>query len=251
MKKPKHDITGKQFGYLVVDKMEFFETKKCFQAICHCLKCGKEGVIAEPCDIKSGHKKSCGCLAKYVKVDIIGNKYGHLEVTDMVKEFSKKINKFIYYVFCKCHNCGKENFKTKKQNVMNGSTTSCGCRRDFYKRGEDHVQFTGYREITGKKWSHYKKGAIKRNLIFDLKIEDVWSLYEQQKGLCALSGLEIVFDKGSHTTASLDRIDSNLGYTLSNVQWVHKDINKIKFNMPQDRFIELCHLVSGRMKNHV
>jgi hypothetical protein len=41
-------------------------------------------------------------------------------------------------------------------------------------------------------------------------------------------------------TASLDRIDSSLGYVRGNVQWLHKDVNWMKNTLDQDRFIELC-----------
>jgi len=38
-------------------------------------------------------------------------------------------------------------------------------------------------------------------------------------------------------TASLDRIDNNLGYTINNIQWVHKDINRIKREYDQNVFL--------------
>jgi len=67
---------------------------------------------------------------------------------------------------------------------------------------------------------------------------------------CALLGLSIVFaltfqtKVGSDTTASLDRIDPSYGYIVGNVQLVHKDINYMKGNTDQPRFIELCCLVA-------
>lgn len=177
--------------------------------------------------------------------NLIGEKFGYLEVTGMVKEFRSNIGKrgkFGYFAICNCLNCGKEGYKTLKSSLKRGSTKSCGCRRDFYKSGENHPQFTGYKEISGKKWSDYQKKAEHRKFAFELDIGQAWSLYESQSGKCALSGLPIAF--GRNATASLDRIDSTLGYISGNVQWVHKDINKIKFNMPESRFVELCCLVA-------
>ena len=46
---------------------------------------------------------------------------------------------------------------------------------------------------------------------------------------------------------SLDRIDSLKGYAIDNVQWVHKDINKMKNIHSQPAFINICKLVA--MKN--
>ena len=45
-------------------------------------------------------------------------------------------------------------------------------------------------------------------------------------------------------TASLDRIDSSKGYVKGNVQWVHKDINKMKTDFEQSIFIKLCKSVA-------
>ena len=54
--------------------------------------------------------------------------------------------------------------------------------------------------------------------------------------------------KNGYTTASLDRIDSSKGYTKSNIQWVHKDINKMKSDFSMLRFLELCYAVlNGRL----
>ena len=49
-------------------------------------------------------------------------------------------------------------------------------------------------------------------------------------------------------TASLDRIDSNLGYVKGNVQWVHKHINVMKNIFNQDMFIFLCNQVTKTNK---
>lgn len=44
-------------------------------------------------------------------------------------------------------------------------------------------------------------------------------------------------------TASLDRIDSSKGYIPGNVQWVHKDVNKMKLALSEKRLLELCTLI--------
>ena len=52
-------------------------------------------------------------------------------------------------------------------------------------------------------------------------------------------------DKKRKFTASLDRIDSKLGYELNNIQWVHKDINMMKQAYTNNYFIEHCKLVAA------
>ena len=51
-------------------------------------------------------------------------------------------------------------------------------------------------------------------------------------------------------TASLDRIDSCKGYTIDNVQWVHKWINVMKSDHSQDEFIALCRAVTTHQERH-
>ena len=71
---------------------------------------------------------------------------------------------------------------------------------------------------------------------------------KKENVLYLISQLYLVIGKNwkKETTASLDRIDSLLGYTIDNVQWVHKDINRIKFDMSQCRFVELCCLIAEK-----
>ena len=57
-------------------------------------------------------------------------------------------------------------------------------------------------------------------------------------GKCALSGVGISIDYGGN--ASLDRIDSSLGYTAENIQWVDGKVNLAKRAMSDEEFIEMC-----------
>jgi hypothetical protein len=254
MKKPRTNITGQTFGHLYVTGMEYGGKKKGFVAVCNCLKCGKEGVKKTPCDIKSGHIKSCGCLAKYAKKDIVGQKFGYLEVVNLVREqVNCKNKKYKYFAICNCHNCGKVGFKVIKGNLIRGATTSCGCRRDQYEKitGKNNSRFTGYEDIRGKTWSTLKLRSKRRGHVFNLSIEDAWKLYEKQNKKCALTGLNIEFGKRNReTTASLDRLDINKGYEIGNVQWVHKHINIMRNVYPIDYFIHFCHLVAEKHKEN-
>jgi sigma54-dependent transcription regulator len=86
-------------------------------------------------------------------------------------------------------------------------------------------------------------------LDWELTIEDVSILLAQQGGRCALSGSCLV-TRGAfkEITASIDRIDSLKGYTMGNVQLVHKDINMMKQAFEQSYFISLCQKVAGNNK---
>lgn len=118
--------------------------------------------------------------------------------------------------------------------------------------GKRNPRWTGYEEISGAYWSTVYYGATKaRELSFDLNIKDCWELFLKQNRKCALSGIDIAFATlnkdflAGRQTASLDRINSNIGYRIDNVWWVHKKINIIKRDLQVDDFIELCKLVAN------
>jgi hypothetical protein len=95
-------------------------------------------------------------------------------------------------------------------------------------------------------WAHVKCGAEVRNLELSVTIEEGWEILVAQGHKCALSGVPICFTRsvGRGHTASLDRIRSDEGYVKGNVQWVHKDINQMKMDLPEDQFISWCHKVA-------
>lgn len=138
---------------------------------------------------------------------------------------------------CRC-DCGKEK-EVFEQNLKSGKSQSCGCLiSDMY--------WKGFGEITLSHWTRAQKNAHKRNIEFKISIEDAWDIYLQQNRICALSGENIYFGRLAldETTASFDRIDSFKGYIEGNVQWVHKDINKLKGKMSDENFIKWCKKVS-------
>lgn len=95
-----------------------------------------------------------------------------------------------------------------------------------------------------------KKGAAKRHHSFDVTVEHARDLLEKQGHRCALSGVPIYMCesitelKSGIQTASLDRIDSNIGYAAGNIQWVHKWINFMKMDFPEKEFIYYCAMVA-------
>lgn len=136
---------------------------------------------------------------------------------------------------CRCK-CGKEvNVPTSR--LKNGNTKSCGC---YHRRKKNH-RWTGYCDISGGMISEIRWRANKKKLKFNLDAKFLWYLFIQQDKKCAMSGLDIKLKEN----ASLDRIDSSKGYTKDNVWWVHKDINKIKLNLPFDYFVYLCAVITN------
>jgi len=80
---------------------------------------------------------------------------------------------------------------------------------------------------------------------FDLTIDYIMTLWERQKGKCKLSGLPMTSGIGSgKMKVSIDRINSNKGYTKRNSQLVRTDVNIAKNDLAQKEFIKICKSVA-------
>lgn len=154
---------------------------------------------------------------------------------------------------CKCI-CGTLVNRSKSylhSCINSNKIMSCGCKHPIkIDIGKKSKKWKGYGDISGFYFAETKMNAQQRNLEFTITIEDMWNQYLKQDKKCALTKLPIFFADSQRRptieqTASIDRIDSNKGYTIDNIQVVHKDINRMKNWYSQDRFIEICKLVAA------
>lgn len=174
--------------------------------------------------------------------DLTNSRFGRLKVLKLIGFVKRKAT-----WECLC-NCGKI-IHANSNSLIRDNTKSCGCfKRDNLRK----LYWKGYKDISIRFFNSIKRSAFKRNLEFNITIKQVWELFLKQNKKCALSGIDISFNKFSSNknkiTASLDRIDSLKGYTKDNIQWLHKDINRFKNNYSQYKFIEMCKLVVKNLK---
>lgn len=231
----RYNLVGKTYYNLLV--VEFLGQKKNKNVWkCRCL-CGNFREVITG-DLQSGRVKNCKkCLYKHNSVDLQNKKFGLLTVKRKVILSAHKLPK--WECICECGNI--THVITAK--LITGHTKSCGCLRK--RTGKNSPMFDGYEEISAKYFKNIINGADRRGLSFDLNIKDAWDVFIKQNRKCALSGIEIKFDKENRiSTASLDRIDPSVGYHKDNIQWVHKHINKIKFDFDEEYFISLCKAVA-------
>lgn len=102
--------------------------------------------------------------------------------------------------------------------------------------------------------TYLKRKAKERNLPFEVTKEELWNLYLKQAGKCALSGVDITITNEINKqhnlnkqkmTASLDRIDNSKGYTIDNVQWIHKILNHMRRQYSVEEYVHWCTLVAN------
>lgn len=117
--------------------------------------------------------------------------------------------------------------------------------------GANNPAFSGHEGLLGTRLAEIVKSAKRRGLAFEVTKEHLWDLFERQDRKCALSGTALKFGRMYHpleTNASLDRIDSSKGYVEGNLQWVHKDVNKIKRDLDQALFLDWCQRISDHTR---
>ena len=157
----------------------------------------------------------------------------------LILEFGKKFGKWkiisnetirknnLTHWLCECE-CGKEEY-VPLNNLMNSSSTQCF---DCASKTAGKKRRKGVGLISGDFWSQYKAKVKRKDLPFDIRIEEEWAKFEVQEGLCALTKRKLVltgypYDK-EKTTAALSLVEPKVGYVSNNIVWLHKEIDKIK-----------------------
>lgn len=234
----KYDLVGQKFSKLTVikkDENKIINRKRYWLCIC---ECGRNTTV-ETSKLVSNHTKSCGCL---YHDDIIDKKFGKLTV---IKYEKSENGRSIWQ--CKC-DCG--NIKSVfAQNLVNKHTSSCGC---LNQSGKGNKNWNGCGDMSGSMWLQIVKRNKNGNYNnFNITKEYLWDLFLRQNKKCALSGIDLKFDSKQTCrdgNASLDRIKSDRGYEIGNVQWIHKDINWMKLDFDQDYFLNICKIISEYAK---
>ena len=132
------DEVGKIYNYLLVEECIGSKDRKALFR-CKCLRCGKE-TTATGKALRSGTKKSCGCL-KREYMENIGNKtfhdltgmtFGYLLVESRAQtKYSKKGTPSTMWN-CRCLLCGNSKTVAATALTSNNHTRSCGCLKMSY-----------------------------------------------------------------------------------------------------------------------
>src|ERR1035441_4182702 len=177
----------------------------------------------------------------------------------------KKIDKSkaLFVAYRNCPKCGKElkhtssdsqysaDYRMRKADESKKLCLSCFNSRP-QAVGVRSPNWKGFGNISNTIFSKFKNGAEERELPFSITIQDMDAQWNSQNGKCAYTGEQLVGNVKNYMhnkkmmTASLDRIDSSKGYTKDNIQWVLKDINMMKQQLKENKFLGLCNSVVGK-----
>lgn len=197
----KNDLTGRKFGRLTVlyENKDDPRKEKYRFSIWHCkCDCGNE------CDVfvtvlTQGKTKSCGCLQK----DIVS------------KIFTKDIRKFDI-----------------DGNITEKLCPMCKEWRDINSYYKNNYSIDGYNSTCKicckyrlkERYDFYKNNAKRRNLDFDLSIEQFDIITQQECIYCG--GYSGKYNNNSFS--GIDRVDSNKGYVEDNIVPCCDVCNKMK-----------------------
>jgi hypothetical protein len=144
-----------------------------------------------------------------------------------------------------CAVCGggqTARFYTRPDGSVDGTCRACRIAAEF------KLQHNNPRNYLRGTLAKAKYAAKKRGLAFEIDIDQVMQIWEEQRGRCALSGvlMQSAKDgkgrKGKDLNVSLDRIDQDKGYLFNprNVQLVCLRVNFIKHDMSESDLYWWC-----------
>jgi hypothetical protein len=247
-KRQKGEVYG---NWEIMDGVDLKDNRLGLRYRCKCTGCGKVGTHNDQSLDRSGSCITCANKARSKDASdrLVGQKFGLLTVEREVLTDVKGLRVWMWE--CSC-DCGKKTLRSEWM-LRQYDVPSCGCANR--RKKSEHRLWGGAGEMSGTKWGVIRNGARARGIQFEIDMEYAWSVFESQDGRCVYTGLKLEFGESSKCqdqgTASLDRIDSSIGYVEGNVQWVHMNINKMKLNLPEDRFLELCFKVARHLPGTV
>lgn len=149
-----------------------------------------------------------------------------------------------------CPECGEMQSYLRKNYALESLNLKKVCKKCSNRKTENCCR-GWYRNIRISWFNKFKTSSETRGIFWNLSIDDVADIMEKQNYKCNLTNLDIEFPSVGHpqkSPASIDRIDSKVGYIKDNIQLVVKDINMMKQGYSQEHFIELCRYVAENTK---
>lgn len=225
---------GQKFGYWeVIDNTPVVKSGHTYVLV-RC-KCGEEGLkcLSDLVSSRTTGCRKCKARDRGLKIKI-GDKYKRWTVVDGPQYDNTK--HLMWLAQCECGN--KRWFSP---NELTNPTRCFECVECAAKtRGAILAKDNGScGDLKLTRHNKLKRSAEKRGYAFEVSIEYLWNLFQEQKQICAITGDYIP----SIEEASLDRIDSSKGYIEGNVQWVTQQANLSKHIMTMEQLYEFCRKV--------
>lgn len=240
------DITGQIFGHLTALRRHGVDTKGNVMWECSC-DCGGTSVVRGG-HLRSGQIQSCGGkgrgCARLAEIDlrIRGRRFGRWTAIDCVGRRTYTYENLISTTQvwkCRC-DCGSVR-EVLRSNLINGDSTSCGCRA---------------REVSSARWRTHGRGgshecmllnsararAKKLGAPYNIDLADI-----KIPETCPLLGMVLSRSAGkiAPNSPTLDRKDPHGGYTKGNVWVISNKANQMKSDMTTDQMRRFADLIDA------
>lgn len=149
-----------------------------------------------------------------------------------------------------CSQCGESQSYLRKNYAEESLRLGKVCKK-CSNRNTDNSHRGWHRGVRISWYNKFKSSAELREIPWYISMDDVADTMDGQGSRCALTGWDISFPDWGHSQdapASIDRIDSSLGYTKDNIQLVVRKVNMMKQQYTQEEFIEVCKAVADKVK---
>jgi len=185
----------------------------------------------------------------------------------LVQEYDKRMNdklerknmRMKNYLCCEC---GETNINNFYPNIKNK------CKKcKIYESKENNTKYNRYDKMTDEDKKIYqeryktwvsknlvrvrflsaKHRSIRKNIPFEITEEFILRKLKEQDGRCYISKQKLTFKENDWYGLSLDRLDSNIGYTKDNTVIVTKFVNTSKNILSLDEYIKLMKEVSDNI----
>lgn len=170
--------------------------------------------------------------ATYKKCSKCGIEKDISEFPQKKRESQKYLSSYNVY----CRQCNTERAREWRKNNPNYKTS--GKVNSIPK--EDRILMSAIRARINQAKQRIKKYSLDDVILNDMEL---YNLYKDQKGKCALTGVEMTVEKNSPLCLSLDKKEPNQSYTLENIQWVCWAANRAKGDLSMIDFIGMCECV--------
>ena len=155
-----------------------------------------------------------------------------------------------------CDQCGthfekaeselKRSIKNNRRNFCSRSCSSKSNLGNFNKVRNTNSEYLspGNRRDDYTLFRPHLRRVQKRNQEYSITLQDMLEVWEKQNGICIYSKVNLIECKNIGIndpiyTMSLDRIDSNIGYTKENIQFISIAMNHLKNSMTHSKMMEM------------
>ena len=225
------DLLDKIIGQLRVLYFDSSSIKGKRKWICQC-SCGNTKSVSTSSLRKQNPTLSCGCLKKTHFVDLTGQTFNKLTITQYLGK-----NKYKCHIYtCNCI-CGNQ-IIAEGNDVKSTRIKSCGrCTRISHNKKQDNSG------LINTVYLQYKKAAKHRNISFNITKDFFLKTSQENCHYCGITPSRVRTYHRAHDTLQftyngLDRLNNDLGYEESNIVPSCFICNQAKHQLTKNSFLD-------------